>query len=113
VINGRLRLRERRGAVPGEKRRSSSAFASTKCSRSSVRPRRPISRAGHVNRVVAQFTSMHSRTARESPGTTPLLFHISANEAQLARYRERAVREIRTGTDRWSRQRPDSAIRQP
>jgi DNA polymerase-3 subunit alpha len=85
MINGRLRLRERRGAVPGEEvplELSVAVNEVQKFDRQSAPPEPPgwhvtVASREHVDRL-AQFLS-------ESPGTVPLVFHVNGKATRSSR----------------------------
>lgn len=85
VINGRLRLRERRGAVPGEETPvefSLSVNDVQRFERSAPPPEIP---GFHVTVSSKRHVDALAQLLDESPGTVPLVFHISGQTKRSSR----------------------------
>jgi DNA polymerase-3 subunit alpha len=85
TIEGRLRLRERRGAVPGEEtplELSVSVNDVQRFERSVVQPR---ALGWHVTVATRDHVDALAQLLEESPGTVPLTFHISGQAKRSSR----------------------------
>jgi DNA polymerase III subunit alpha len=85
IINGRLRLRERRGAVPGEEvplEFSISVNEVQKYDRASAPPEAP---GWHVTVASRDHVDQLAQLLAESPGTVPLVFHIGGKVTRSSR----------------------------
>jgi DNA polymerase III subunit alpha len=85
IVNGRLRLRERRGAVPGEEvplEFSISVNEVQKYDRASAPPEAP---GWHVTVASRDHVDQLAQLLAESPGTVPLVFHIGGKVTRSSR----------------------------
>jgi DNA polymerase-3 subunit alpha len=85
IINGRLRLRERRGAVPGEETPvefSVSVNDVQPFARQAAPPEFP---GWHVTVSTRSHVDALAQLLEESPGTIPLVFHISGQTKRSSR----------------------------
>ncbi len=85
TINGRLRLRERRGAVPGEETPVEFSISVNDVARFD-RHTVPAPPAGwHVTVATRDHVDALAQLLDESPGTVPLVFHISGQAKRSSR----------------------------
>jgi DNA polymerase-3 subunit alpha len=84
TINGRLRLRERRGAVPGEETPLEFSVSVNDVQRFEHAPP-PEPPGWHVTVATRGHVDALAQLLDESPGTVPLVFHISGKTKRSSR----------------------------
>ncbi len=85
VINGRLRLRERRGAVPGEETPVEFSISVNDVQRFERGTPPPEIPGFHVTVSTKHHVDALAQLLDESPGTVPLVFHISGQTKRSSR----------------------------
>jgi DNA polymerase-3 subunit alpha len=85
VINGRLRLRERRGAVPGEETPVEFSLSVNDVQRFERNAPPPEIPGFHVTVSTKNHVDALAQLLDESPGTVPLVFHISGQTKRSSR----------------------------
>jgi DNA polymerase-3 subunit alpha len=85
VINGRLRLRERRGAVPGEETPVEFSVSVNEVQPFQRQAAPPDFPGWHVTVSSRSHVDALAQLLEESPGTTPLVFHISGQTKRSSR----------------------------
>jgi DNA polymerase-3 subunit alpha len=85
VINGRLRLRERRGAVPGEETPVEFSLSVNEVQRFERGSAPPDIPGWHVTVSTRTHVDALAQLLDESPGTVPLVFHISGQTKRSSR----------------------------
>jgi DNA polymerase-3 subunit alpha len=85
VINGRLRLRERRGAVPGEETPVEFSISVNDVQRFERGAPPPEIPGFHVTVSTRNHVDALAQLLDESPGTVPLVFHISGQTKRSSR----------------------------
>ena len=85
VINGRLRLRERRGAVPGEETPVEFSISVNDVQRFERGAPPPEIPGFHVTVSTKHHVDALAQLLDESPGTVPLVFHISGQTKRSSR----------------------------
>ena len=85
IINGRLRLRERRGAVPGEETPVEFSVSVNDVQRFERHAPPPEVPGWHVTVATRTHVDALAQLLDESPGTVPLVFHISGQTKRSSR----------------------------
>ena len=85
VINGRLRLRERRGAVPGEETPVEFSISVNDVQPFARHAAPPEFPGWHVTVSTRSHVDALAQLLEESPGTIPLVFHISGQTKRSSR----------------------------
>jgi DNA polymerase-3 subunit alpha len=85
VINGRLRLRERRGAVPGEETPVEFSISVNEVQPFGRQTAPPDFPGWHVTVSSRSHVDALAQLLEESPGTIPLVFHISGQTKRSSR----------------------------
>ncbi len=85
TINGRLRLRERRGAVPGEETPVEFSISVNDVARFDRHTVPPPPAGWHVTVATRDHVDALAQLLDESPGTVPLVFHISGQSKRSSR----------------------------
>ena len=85
VINGRLRLRERRGAVPGEETPVEFSISVNDVQPFARQAAPPDFPGWHVTVSTRSHVDALAQLLEESPGTIPLVFHISGQTKRSSR----------------------------
>ena len=85
TINGRLRLRERRGAVPGEETPVELGVSVNDVQRFERHAPPPEPAGWHVTVATRDHVDALAQLLEESPGTVPLVFHISGHTKRSSR----------------------------
>jgi DNA polymerase-3 subunit alpha len=85
VINGRLRLRERRGAVPGEETPVEFSVSVNDVQPFARQAAPPDFPGWHVTVSTRRHVDALAQLLEESPGTIPLVFHISGQTKRSSR----------------------------
>ena len=85
MINGRLRLRERRGAVPGEETPVEFSVSVNEVQPFQRQAAPPDFPGWHVTVSSRSHVDALAQLLEESPGTTPLVFHISGQTKRSSR----------------------------
>ena len=85
VINGRLRLRERRGAVPGEETPVEFSLSVNDVQAFQRQAAPPDFPGWHVTVSSRSHVDALAQLLEESPGTIPLVFHISGQTKRSSR----------------------------
>jgi len=85
TINGRLRLRERRGAVPGEETPVEFSLSVNDVTRFDRHTVPPPPAGWHVTVATRDHVDALAQLLDESPGTVPLVFHISGQAKRSSR----------------------------
>jgi DNA polymerase III subunit alpha len=85
VINGRLRLRERRGAVPGEETPVEFSVSVNEVQPFQRQAAPPDFPGWHVTVSSRSHVDALAQLLEESPGTIPLVFHISGQTKRSSR----------------------------
>jgi DNA polymerase-3 subunit alpha len=85
TINGRLRLRERRGAVPGEETPLEFSVSVNDVQRFERHAPPPEPPGWHVTVATRGHVDALAQLLEESPGTVPLVFHISGKTKRSSR----------------------------
>jgi DNA polymerase-3 subunit alpha len=85
VINGRLRLRERRGAVPGEETPVEFSLSVNDVQPFARQAAPPDFPGWHVTVSTRTHVDALAQLLDESPGTVPLVFHISGQTKRSSR----------------------------
>ena len=85
TINGRLRLRERRGAVPGEETPLEFSVSVNEVARFERNAAAPDPVGWHVTVVTRDHVDALAQLLEESPGTIPLIVHISGQSKRSSR----------------------------
>jgi DNA polymerase-3 subunit alpha len=85
VINGRLRLRERRGAVPGEETPVEFSISVNEVQPFQRQAAPPDFPGWHVTVSSRSHVDALAQLLEESPGTIPLVFHISGQTKRSSR----------------------------
>jgi DNA polymerase-3 subunit alpha len=85
VINGRLRLRERRGAVPGEETPVEFSLSVNDVQPFARQAPPPEFPGWHVTVSTRTHVDLLAQLLDESPGTVPLVFHISGQTKRSSR----------------------------
>ena len=85
VINGRLRLRERRGAVPGEETPVEFSISVNDVQPFARHTAPPEFPGWHITVSTRNHVDALAQLIEESPGTIPLVFHISGQTKRSSR----------------------------
>jgi DNA polymerase-3 subunit alpha len=85
IINGRLRLRERRGAVPGEETPVEFSVSVNDVQPFARQAAPPDFPGWHVTVSTRSHVDALAQLLEESPGTIPLVFHISGQTKRSSR----------------------------
>ncbi len=85
VINGRLRLRERRGAVPGEETPVEFSISVNDVQPFARQAAPPEFPGWHITVSTRTHVDALAQLLEESPGTIPLVFHISGQTKRSSR----------------------------
>jgi DNA polymerase-3 subunit alpha len=85
TVNGRLRLRERRGAVPGEETPVEFSISVNDVARFDRHVVPPPPAGWHVTVATRDHVDALAQLLEESPGTVPLVFHISGQAKRSSR----------------------------
>jgi DNA polymerase-3 subunit alpha len=85
VINGRLRLRERRGAVPGEETPVEFSISVNDVQPFARQAAPPDFPGWHITVSTKHHVDALAQLLEESPGTIPLMFHISGQTKRSSR----------------------------
>jgi len=85
VINGRLRLRERRGAIPGEETPVEFSVSVNEVQPFARQAAPPDFPGWHVTVSSRSHVDALAQLLEESPGTIPLVFHISGQTKRSSR----------------------------
>jgi DNA polymerase-3 subunit alpha len=85
VLNGRLRLRERRGAVPGEETPVEFSISVNDVQPFARQAAPPDFPGWHVTVSTRSHVDALAQLLEESPGTIPLMFHISGQTKRSSR----------------------------
>ena len=85
TINGRLRLRERRGAVPGEETPVEFSVSVNDVARFDRHAVPPAPSGWHVTVATRDHVDALAQLLDESPGAVPLVFHISGQSKRSSR----------------------------
>jgi DNA polymerase-3 subunit alpha len=85
TVNGRLRLRERRGAVPGEETPVEFSISVNDVARFDRHTVPPPAAGWHVTVATRDHVDALAQLLDESPGTVPLVFHISGQAKRSSR----------------------------
>ena len=85
VINGRLRLRERRGAVPGEETPVEFSLSVNDVQPFARQAPPPEFPGWHITVSTRRHVDALAQLLEESPGTIPLVFHISGQTKRSSR----------------------------
>ena len=85
VVNGRVRLRERRGAVPGEEPPVEFSMSVNEVQPFARQAAPPDFPGWHVTVSSRSHVDALAQLLEESPGTIPLVFHISGQTKRSSR----------------------------